>query len=147
MKRRDFVKTVSAAGAGLLLRSPFSLHAQQPQADPSVKRVLVMFKCHFDAGFIDTQYNVVHKRYFEQFFPQAIEISRAANAAGKRRYVWTTGSWLLAIPVAATLVSPSVNLRSRSGMGGSGEWTTSMRPSPPIRVTRLTWPSSGSRSG
>jgi hypothetical protein len=95
MKRRDFVKTVSAAGAGLLLRSPFSLHAQQPQADPSVKRVLVMFKCHFDAGFIDTQYNVVHKRYFEQFFPQAIEISRAANAAGKRRYVWTTGSWLL----------------------------------------------------
>jgi len=95
MKRRDFVKTVSAAGAGLLLRSPFSLHAQQPQTDPAVKRVLVMFKCHFDAGFIDTQYNVVHKRYFEDFFPRAIEISRTANAAGKRRYVWTTGSWLL----------------------------------------------------
>ncbi len=97
MKRRDFITTTSAAGAGLLLRSPFSLQAQQPQpqADPAVKRVLVMFKCHFDAGFIDTQYNVIHKRYFEQFFPQAIEISRAANAAGKRRYVWTTGSWLL----------------------------------------------------
>ena len=31
-----------------------------------MKRVLVMFKCHFDAGFIDTQYNVVHKRYFEK---------------------------------------------------------------------------------
>ena len=95
MKRRDFVKTVSAAGAGLLLRSPFSLHAQQSTPDPAVKRVLVMFKCHFDAGFIDTQYNVVHKRYFEKFFPQAIEIARTANAAGKRRYVWTTGSWLL----------------------------------------------------
>jgi hypothetical protein len=95
MKRRDFVKTVSAAGAGLLLRSPFSLHAQQPQPDLAVKRVLVMFKCHFDAGFVDTQYNVVHKRYFEKFFPQAIEIARAQNAGGKRRYVWTTGSWLL----------------------------------------------------
>jgi hypothetical protein len=95
MKRRDFVKTVSAAGAGLLLRSPFSLHAQQTPPDPAVKRVLVMFKCHFDAGFVDTQYNVVHKRYFEKFFPQAIEIARSANAAGKRRYVWTTGSWLL----------------------------------------------------
>jgi hypothetical protein len=95
MKRRDFVKTVSAAGAGLLLRSPLSLQAQKSQPDPAVKRVFVMFKCHFDAGFIDTQYNVVHKRYFEKFFPQAIEIARDANAAGKRRYVWTTGSWLL----------------------------------------------------
>jgi hypothetical protein len=94
MKRRDFVKTVSALGAGLLLRSPFSLHAQQVQPDPAVKRVLVMFKCHFDAGFIDTQANVVGK-YFTQYFPQAIEIARAQNASGKRRYVWTTGSWLL----------------------------------------------------
>ena len=52
-----------------------------------------MFKCHFDAGFIDTQYNVVHQ-YFNQYFPQAIEVARTANAEGKRRYVWTTGSWL-----------------------------------------------------
>lgn len=96
MKRRDFVKTMTAAGTGLLLR-PHALMAQaaqQAQPDASVKRVLVMFKCHFDAGFIDTQYNVVHK-YFNQYFPQAIEIARAANAGGKRRYVWTTGSWLL----------------------------------------------------
>ncbi len=53
-----------------------------------------MFKCHFDAGFIDTQYNVVH-RYFRQYFPTAMEVARAANAGGQRRYVWTTGSWLL----------------------------------------------------
>ena len=59
-----------------------------------MKRVLVMFKCHFDAGFVDTQATVVHK-YFRDYFPQAIEIARAANAGGKRRYVWTTGSWLL----------------------------------------------------
>jgi hypothetical protein len=96
MKRRDFVKTMTAVGAGLLLqpRSPFVLHAEETAPDPAVKRVLVMFKCHFDAGFIDTQYNVVHK-YFNQYFPHAIEIARAANAGGKRRYVWTTGSWLL----------------------------------------------------
>ncbi len=96
MKRRDFVRTVSAAGAGLLLRSPLALLAQgpPPKPDPEVKRVLAMFKCHFDAGFIDTQANVVHK-YFTQYFPHAIEIARAANAGGKRRYVWTTGSWLL----------------------------------------------------
>ncbi|MGB7265767.1 MAG: DUF5054 domain-containing protein, partial [Terracidiphilus sp.] len=81
---------------GMVLR-PRSLMAQAAQTvqpDPSVKRVLVMFKCHFDAGFVDTQYNVVHKRYFEKFFPEAIEVARAANSGGKRRYVWTTGSWL-----------------------------------------------------
>jgi hypothetical protein len=96
MKRRDFVKTISAAGAGMLLRpgAPLSLCAQEAAADPAVKRVLVMFKCHFDAGFVDTQTAVVHK-YFTQYFPQAIETTRAANADGKRRYVWTTGSWLM----------------------------------------------------
>ena len=95
MKRRDFVKTLTAVGAGIALQPGAVLAAgAQTPPDASVKRVLVMFKCHFDAGFIDTQYNVVHK-YFNQYFPQAIEIARAANAGGKRRYVWTTGSWLL----------------------------------------------------
>jgi hypothetical protein len=96
MKRRDFVKTMSAVGAGLMLGpgSSFSLMAEDAQPNPAVKRVLVMFKCHFDAGFIDTQYNVVHK-YFNQYFPHAIEVAREANAGGKRRYAWTTGSWLL----------------------------------------------------
>ncbi|MFZ0338403.1 MAG: DUF5054 domain-containing protein [Terracidiphilus sp.] len=97
MKRRDFVKTMTAAGVGMALRPRAALAAGAQTAVPdlSVKRVLVMFKCHFDAGFVDTQYNVVHKRYFEKFFPEAIETARAANAGGKRRYVWTTGSWLL----------------------------------------------------
>jgi hypothetical protein len=96
MRRRDFMKTMTAAGAGLLLR-PGALLAQAAPPHPvlGVKRVMVMFKCHFDAGFIDTQYNVVHKRYFQKFFPEAIEIARAENAGGKRRYVWTTGSWLV----------------------------------------------------
>ena len=96
MKRRDFVQTISAVGAGLLLHqgSPFSLYAQEAAADASVRRVLMMFKCHFDAGFVDTQTAIVDK-YFNEYFPQAIETARAANAGGKRRYVWTTGSWLL----------------------------------------------------
>ena len=87
MKRRDFVKAMTAAGTGLLLGPPFALgELQQAEPDTSVKRVLVMFKCHFDAGFIDTQYNVVHHRYFEKFFPQAIDVARAANASGQRRW-------------------------------------------------------------
>jgi len=96
MKRRDFVKTMAAVGTGLLLQpsSRFSLHAQQAQPDPAVKRVLVMFKCHFDAGFIDTQAAVLHK-YYSQYFPNAIDVARSQNVQGRRRYVWTTGSWLL----------------------------------------------------
>jgi len=95
MKRRDFVRTMAATGTGLLFsRPPFALAADETTRHPGIKRVLVMFKCHFDAGFIDTQANVVHK-YFTQYFPRAIETAKAANADGKRRYVWTTGSWLL----------------------------------------------------
>ncbi len=96
IERRKFVKTITGLGAGLLLEggSLFSSPADETKPDPDVKYVLVMFKCHFDAGFIDTQANVVRK-YFKQYFPKAIELARAENAAGKRRYVWTTGSWLL----------------------------------------------------
>src|SRR3954470_1591747 len=96
MRRREFMKTMTAAGTGLLLQagSNIALGADQPKPDPEVKRVLVMFKCHFDAGFIDTQANVVRK-YFTEYFPRAIEVARQANAGGQRRYVWTTGSWLL----------------------------------------------------
>jgi hypothetical protein len=98
MRRREFVKSITALGAGILLRPGSSLALQEPHIAPapdsSVKRVLVMFKCHFDAGFIDTQTAVVHK-YFNQYFPAAIQIAASQNANGKRRYTWTTGSWLL----------------------------------------------------
>lgn len=96
LRRRDFVKTLSAASAAMLLSDGSSLRALESyqSADPDVRRVLVMFKCHFDAGFIDTQANVV-KKYFTHYFPQAIETARVANAQAQNRYIWTTGSWLL----------------------------------------------------
>jgi len=66
MQRREFIKSVIALGGGLATGQAFSMQAPP---DGEVKRVLVMFKCHFDAGFIDTQAAVVH-RYFAEFFPQ-----------------------------------------------------------------------------
>jgi hypothetical protein len=94
MQRREFVK--SLLGSALLWKQPalLALQAPTPAPDPAVKRVLVMFKCHFDAGFIDTQTAVVH-RYFEQFFPLAIDVAGRLRQSGNQRYVWTTGSWLL----------------------------------------------------
>ncbi len=98
MLRRRLLQSMTALGAGLMLDSvsPFAaLHAQSPTVpDSQIKRVLVMFKCHFDAGFIDTQTNVVH-RYFSEYFPAAIQTASDLRAQGGHRYVWTTGSWLL----------------------------------------------------
>jgi Domain of unknown function (DUF5054) len=99
MQRREFVKaSVITLGSALFAGhvSALSLQPLAPPAppDPSVTRVLVMFKCHFDAGFIDTQAHVVH-RYFSQFFPRAIRVAEQMRNSGPDRYVWTTGSWLL----------------------------------------------------
>lgn len=78
---------------------PKGFAAQRPAVaagapDPEVRRVLAMFKCHFDAGFIDTQAHVIAK-YFQQYFPQAIATAQQMRQSGGHPYVWTTGSWLL----------------------------------------------------
>ena len=96
MQRREFIK--SALGSALLWKAPALIALQAsstlPAPDPSVKRVLVMFKCHFDAGFVDTQTAVVH-RYFKEYFPRAMDLANQLRQSGSQRYVWTTGSWLL----------------------------------------------------
>jgi hypothetical protein len=103
MQRRDFIRSSLFALGGVCLREPLAALASQgapaptppaPTPDQEVKRVFVIFKCHFDAGFIDTQEAVVH-RYFAEYFPQAIRVANEVRLAGNYRYVWTTGSWLL----------------------------------------------------
>ncbi len=97
MQRRDFIKSVMALGGASVfgehnaLAMPSS-YAPTPEYD--VKRVLVMFKCHFDAGFIDTQKAVVDW-YFSDYFPAAIRLASDMRRTGGHPYVWTTGSWLL----------------------------------------------------
>jgi hypothetical protein len=96
MKRRDFFKSALVTG-GVLGCAPRLLHGQAASpvhVDPAVKRVLIMFKCHFDLGFIDTQVAIIH-RYFEKHFPEALRISSVMRQISDDRYVWTTGSWLL----------------------------------------------------
>ena len=86
MQRRKFLETLLATGSTAWLANPSLLGAierpsqapgREPVLSPKVKRVFVVFKCHFDAGFIDTQANVVH-RYFNEFFPKAIETAGTA---------------------------------------------------------------------
>lgn len=96
MQRRIFLKSAALA-SGSLLWTPCHAFSQAPvmtpPPNPAVKRVLVMFKCHFDAGFIDTQEHVV-QRYFKEYFPHAMQIAEEMRKTDER-YVWTTGSWLL----------------------------------------------------
>ncbi len=99
MKRREFLGTLIATGSASLLGNNADslskgLFGPASPADAEVKRVLTVFKCHFDAGFIDTQ-AVVVKRYFDDFFPKAIETANLLSRSGSTGYVWTTGSWLL----------------------------------------------------
>src|SRR5437879_3710932 len=96
MQRRKFIKSV--LGSALLWKAPgllaFQGASKAPAPDPDVKRVLVMFKCHFDAGFVETQAAVV-RRYFKEYFPRAIGLASELRQSGNYRHVWTTGSWLL----------------------------------------------------
>ena len=95
MERRRFLESLLAAGAlRPLSAAPFAPQEPQAAPDPAVKRVLVMFKCHLDVGFIDTQANVV-RMYFDRHFPHAIRDRGCHAQAGEDRYVWTTGSWLI----------------------------------------------------
>ncbi len=91
MKRRTFLSSTVAnlgALAGLVKGS------QARAASNGVKEVLVMFKCHLDVGFVDTQAAIIHK-YFAEYYPRAIETAEKLRAQGGDAYVWTTGSWLL----------------------------------------------------
>jgi len=96
MNRRRFVSNLVGAAGCVAFGSSGSnaAQAQVQSPDLSVKQVLVMFKCHLDVGFIDRQAAVI-KKYFEQYFPQAIQIANILRQGGEERYVWTTGSWLV----------------------------------------------------
>lgn len=82
-------------------------------ADGPVKRVLLVTKCHLDVGFTETQAQVM-RRYFDVYYPQAMQTAAALREAGGDRYTWTTGSWLLyeyleqATPVQRTAMETAI---------------------------------------
>src|SRR5260370_42144972 len=133
MQRREFIKSV--LGSALLWKAPALLALQvsstPPAPDPRVKRVLVMFKCHFDAGFIDTQTAVVH-RYFTEYFPRAMDLASELRHSGRHRYVWTTGSSLLyeyleqATPQERTRIEKAISVRDIAWHALPVTWQTQL---------------------
>ncbi len=94
MKRRHFLSGMVTAGT-LHSAVGIRLSGLASQSDAAaVSRVLVVFKCHLDVGFLDTQAAIM-RLYFDHYFPKAIEIGEQLSQVGGDRYVWTTGSWIL----------------------------------------------------
>src|SRR5580658_7447199 len=123
MKRRNFVGNLLAAGAFGAVDPGGAAAYQAPESlapDPAVKRVLVMFKCHLDVGFIDTQANVV-RMYFERHFPQAIQTAAAVRQEGNDRYIWTTGSWLI-YQYLEKAAKPQQRLMEQAILSGAIAW-------------------------
>lgn len=59
-----------------------------------MKDLIVVSKTHLDLGFTDYADNIVNK-YIQEYIPNAINIAEKLNADGKKKFVWTTGSWIL----------------------------------------------------
>lgn len=59
-----------------------------------MKKVIVVSKTHLDLGFTDFA-SVIKKKYVENYIPQAVELAEMLNKNGQKKFIWTTGSWIL----------------------------------------------------
>lgn len=60
----------------------------------ATKKIILVFKTHFDIGFTDLAANVV-KNYGGPMLRQVIETCRSTEHLGRLRYVWTMPAWPL----------------------------------------------------
>lgn len=59
------------------------------------QKIHIIFKTHLDVGFTDYAASI-RKQYFDQFIPNAVALARRRREADNpRRFIWTTGSWLI----------------------------------------------------
>lgn len=59
-----------------------------------VKKIILVFKTHFDIGFTDLAENVIHG-YGNEMLREVIETCGATENLGRLRYVWTMPAWPL----------------------------------------------------
>ncbi len=59
-----------------------------------MKKVIVVSKTHLDLGFTDMA-ETVRQKYINDFIPAAVQTAAALNTGDQKRFVWTTGSWIL----------------------------------------------------
>ncbi len=98
MDRRSLLKRAGVvgvmSGGSHLLAQRIARLALGASVSVPVHTVWLVTKCHLDVGFTMTQQKVL-QRYFEVYFPQAMQLASRLRKAGGDRYTWTTGAWLL----------------------------------------------------
>lgn len=60
----------------------------------SLKRIQVIFKTHLDLGFTDYATEIL-RQYMEEYIPKACDLAEKLNQNGKKRFIWTTGSYMI----------------------------------------------------
>jgi len=94
MRRRELLKGMTAAAVGMYL-TPAALKARAEEAKRQVEKVYVLWKCHLDIGYTDTEHGVL-RTYFDQFLPRAMDTAQALRATGgEQSYVWTMAAWMI----------------------------------------------------
>lgn len=94
MHRRTLLKMAALSAGAVGTRASLLGAMADGAAARTVRRVLLVTKCHLDVGFTMTQAKVM-RRYFDVYYPAAMKTAAELRRAGGDRYVWTTGSWLL----------------------------------------------------
>ena len=97
MHRRYLLKTLSAGALGACLK-PLSQLVSAEEAKRRVKTVYVLYKCHLDVGFTDTERGVI-RTYFNDYFPRAMEIAEKLRESGWRGTLRLDGGCLAALRI------------------------------------------------
>lgn len=80
-----------------------------------MKKIYVVSKTHLDLGYTDYA-STVEKKYAEDFFPAAIQLGKKLNT-DKKRFVWTTGSWIIENTLKKTTGEQKKNLEEALEQG------------------------------
>lgn len=59
-----------------------------------MKQVYVVSKTHLDLGFTDYAQNI-RQKYIDRFIPSAVSLAEQVNTKDDKRFIWTTGSWII----------------------------------------------------
>ena len=59
-----------------------------------MKKVIVVSKTNLDLVFTDYAENI-RKKYIDEFIPNAVKTAKSVNTDDCKKFVWTTGSWIL----------------------------------------------------